>query len=220
MGMGTQGSLGGYGDTRLTGWVWGRGHKAHWVGMGTQGSLGGYGDTRLTGWIWGHQAHWVGMGTQGSLGGYGDTRLTGWVWGHKAHWWVWGHKAHWVGMGTQGSLGGYGDTRLTGGGREKFVIDFIAPRCCYSGVEQFYFDNWLQNRGYTVEICQNLLPVSAGEASDNVTSIGEHDLMLYSHAVAMAYGSLGHIRSFHSSGGGGWGDGGMGGGGGESFFLA
>ena len=121
MGMGTQGSLGGYGDTRLTGWVWG--HKAHWVGMGMPGSLGG----------------WVGMGTQGSLGGYGGTRITGWVWGHKAHW---------VGMGTQGSLGGYGDTRLTGGGCEKIFIDFIAPRCCYSGVEQFYFENWLQSRGY------------------------------------------------------------------------
>ena len=27
-----------------------------WVGMGTQGSLGVYGDTRLTGWpwVWGH----------------------------------------------------------------------------------------------------------------------------------------------------------------------
>ena len=64
-----------------------RGHQAHWVGMGTPGSLGGYGDaSRLTRWVWGHQAHWVGMGTPGSLGGYGDTRLTGWVWGHQAHW--------------------------------------------------------------------------------------------------------------------------------------
>ena len=42
---------------------------------------------------------------------------------------------------------------LKGGGREKFVFDFIAPRCCYSGVEhiikilEFYFDNWLQDRG-------------------------------------------------------------------------
>ena len=42
---------------------------------------------------------------------------------------------------------------LKGGGCEKFVFDFITPRCCYSGVEhiikilEFYFDNWLQNRG-------------------------------------------------------------------------
>ena len=36
------------------------------MGMGTQGSPGGYGDTRLTGWVWRHKAHWVSMGTQGT----------------------------------------------------------------------------------------------------------------------------------------------------------
>ncbi len=42
------------------------------------------------------------------------------------------------------------------GGRAKFFIYFIAPKCCYYGVEHtrkisdFYAENWLQNKGQKI----------------------------------------------------------------------
>ena len=84
--------LGGYGDTRLTGYgelaslynlswlcgTWGTGTKTWENEVGGAKSLQSsnhslplhhdimrHGDTRLTGWAWGHKAHRVGMGTQG-----------------------------------------------------------------------------------------------------------------------------------------------------------
>ncbi len=42
---------------------------------------------------------------------------------------------------------------IKGGGRAKILIYFIAPKCCYYGVEHtrkisdFYAENWLQNKG-------------------------------------------------------------------------
>ena len=81
MGMGTPGSIGGYGDTRLNWWVWG--HQAQLAGMGTPGSIGEWGhQAQLVGMgtpgsigEWGHQAQLVGMGTPGSIGSGDEARL-------------------------------------------------------------------------------------------------------------------------------------------------
>ena len=51
------------------------------------------------------------------------------------------------------SLYGYKNDILKGGGREKFVFDFIAPRCCYSGVEQKLFRQLASKQ--RLEVCLN-----------------------------------------------------------------